>query len=160
MDNFKNTIIQEWRKHGFSVFRETIWTSSLQQTDLQRVRHFLSKNDINNIDVSLVIPQNNDTNRMIWAKHYDRSGQCISSIKEYPIQANSNNLKLTFCYESKEKEQNNEIQTVRTVNILRLVFGVPIARELLIIRHFFNDNKTPTRHSDKDFASNIGRAHV
>jgi hypothetical protein len=153
MDNFKNTIIQEWGEHGFSVFRETIWSSSLQQIDLPRIRHFLAKNNIKNVDVSLVIPQNDDTYRMRWAKHYERSGQCISTIREVPIQANSNNLKLTFCYESREDEQNHETQTVHTVNILRLVFGVPIARELLIIRHFYNDENDPVFHSDKDFAS-------
>lgn len=153
MDNFKNTMIQEWGQRGFTVFRETIWSSSLQQIDLQRVRNFLTKNNIKNVDVSLAIPQNNDTYRMRWAKHYERSGQCISSIREVSIPANSNNLKLTFCYKSKEEEQKYETQTVHTVNILRLVFGVPIARELLIIRHFYNDKNDPVFHSDKDFAS-------
>ncbi|WNL30179.1 hypothetical protein [Aliarcobacter cryaerophilus] len=153
MDNFKNTIIQEWGERGFSVFRETIWSSSLQQIDLPRVRNFLAKNNINNVDVSLAIPQNNNTSIMRWAKHYERSGQCISSNRDVHIPANSNNLKLTFCYKSQEEELKYETQTIHTANILRLVFGVPIARELLIIRHFYNDNNTPIFHSDKDFAS-------
>lgn len=153
-DNFKNRMIQEWGKHGFSVFRETIWSSSLQQVDLPKIRTFLTKNNVNNIDVSLVIPQKgHNTHRMRWVKYYERSGQCISSINEEFIPANSNNLKLTFCYRSKEEEQNNETQTVHTVNILRLVFGVPIARELLILRHFSNDISIPTQNSDTDFAS-------
>lgn len=153
MDNFKNTMIQEWGQRGFSVFRETIWSSSLQQIDLPRVRNFLTKNNIKNVDVSLAIPQNNNTYRMRWAKHYEKSGQCISSNREVYIPANSNNLKLTFCYISQEEELKYETQTIHTANILRLIFGVPIARELLIIRHFYNDNNTPIFHSDKDFAS-------
>lgn len=153
MDNFKKKMIQEWGDRGFNTFRETIWSSTLQQMDLPRVRYFLKQNNIENVDVSIVIPQNSDTPRMRWAKHYERSGQCISSIRDELIPANSNNLKLTFCYHSKEEEQNNETRTVHTVNILRLVFGVPIARELLVIRHFSNDNNEPARQSDTDFAS-------
>lgn len=153
MDNFKERVIQEWGKLGFSVFRETIWSSSLQGADLPRIRRFLIQNNVNNVDVSLVIPQNDDTPRMRWVKHYERSGQCVSTLREEFISANSNNLKLTFCYVSKEDELKNGVQTVHTVNTLRLVFGVPIARELLIIRRYFNDNNAAVFHSDKDFAS-------
>lgn len=154
MDNFKNRIIQEWEKLGFSVFRETIWSSSLQQIDLPRVRNFLIKNNINNVDVSLVCPQKwHSTHRMRWMKFYEQSGQCISSIKEDIIPDNSNNLKLTFCYTNKKDEQYNKSQTIHTANTLRLIFGVPIARELLIIRHFFNDEKNPIHNSDECFAS-------
>lgn len=153
MDNFKNTMIQEWSQIGFSVFKETIWSSSMKQMDLPKIRCFLEQNDIKNVDVSIVIPQNNDTPRMRWAKHYERSGQCVSSIREEFIPENSNNLKLTFCYRSKQEEKENEAQAVYTVNILRLIFGVPVARELVVIRHFSNDNNDPTRHSDTDFAS-------
>lgn len=153
MDNFKNTVIQEWGKHGFSVFKETIWSSSLQQKNLSKIRCFFKQNDIENVDVSIVIPQTDDTPRMRWAKHYEKSGKCISKIKDEFIPVNSNNLKLTFCYRSKQEEKENETQTVYIVNILRLIFGVPIARELLIIRHFSNDNADPTRQSDTDFAS-------
>ncbi|WP_029934263.1 hypothetical protein [Thiomicrospira pelophila] len=153
MDNFKNTIIQEWSKYGFSEFKETIWSSSLQQADLSRIRRFLSQNHIKNVDVSIVIPHNNDTPRMRWTKYYERSGQCISKIREEFIPENSNNLKLTFCYCSKEEEQNNETQSIYVVNILRLVFGVPVARELILIRRFSNDSNDPSCESDKDFAS-------
>lgn len=153
MDNFKNTMIQEWGKLGFSVFKETIWSSSLQQKDLSKIRCFFKQNDIENVDVSIVIPQTNDTPRMRWTKHYAMTGQCISKIRDEFIPANSNNLKLTFCYRSKREEKEHETQSVYVVNILRLIFGVPIARELLIIRHFSNDNDDPTRQSDTDFAS-------
>lgn len=154
IDNFKNKIIQEWQKEGFFVFRETIWSSSLQQIDLPKIRNFLTKNNVNNVDVSLVVPQiGHNTHRMRWMKYYERSGQCISLLKEEFIPNNSNNLKLTFCYLSKEDAQNNEIQTIHTINTLRLIFGVPIARELLIIRYFSNDDNIPIRYSDEDFAS-------
>lgn len=154
MDNFKNRIIQEWTKQGFSIFRETIWSSSLQQIDLPKIRNFLTKNDVNNVDVSLSIPQKgHNTHRMRWMKYYERSGQCMSSLREEPIPDNSNNLKLTFCYKNTEEEQNNETQIIQIVNTLRLIFGVPIARELLVMRHFSNNQNDPIRHSDTDFAS-------
>ena len=111
MDNFKNTMIQEWSQIGFSVFKETIWSSSMKQMDLPKIRCFLEQNDIKNVDVSIVIPQNNDTPRMRWSKHYERSGQCVSSIREEFIPENSNNLKLTFCYRSKQEEKENEETT-------------------------------------------------
>lgn len=153
MDNFKTTMIQEWSKLGFSFFKETIWSSSIKHMDLPKIRCFLEHNNIKNVDVSIVIPQNNDTPRMRWNKHYDISGQCISSIREEFIPEKSNNLKLTFCYRSKQDEKKNESQVVFTVNILRMIFGVPVARELVVIRHFSNDNKEPNRHSDTGFAS-------
>lgn len=86
-------------------------------------------------------------------EHYERSGQCMSSLREEPIPDNSNNLKLTFCYKNTEEEQNNETQIIQIGNTLRLIFGVPIARELLVMRHFSNNQNDPIRHSDTDFAS-------
>ncbi|WP_438464295.1 hypothetical protein [Marinomonas sp. PE14-40] len=153
MDHFKKTMLNEWSELGFSVFRETIWSSSIQQIDLKKIRRLLTYNNINNVDVSLVIPQDSNTTRMRWTTHYERSGQCISSIREEFIPANSNNLKLTFCYKSREEEQNRKNQTVHIVNILRLLFGVPIARELLFVRNYCNDNLEATRSSDEGYAS-------
>jgi len=97
LEGFKNRIIDEWGKQGFSAFRETVWSSSLQQDDLSTIRHFLTNNNVNHIDVSLIVPQDDSTNRMKWVKHYERSGQCVSSLRQEFIPANSNNLKLTFC---------------------------------------------------------------
>lgn len=153
MDNFKNRIIEEWGGRGFSFFRETIWSSSLQQVDLPRIRAFLIANNFEHIDVSLAIPSNDDTYRMRWATHYQTSGQCVSSMKRELIPAGSNNLKLTFCYSSKEQRQDNQIQTVLTANALRLVFGVPVARELIFVRHFSNDKNEPEFFSDEGFSS-------
>ena len=42
---------------------------------------------------------------------------------------------------------------IHTINILRLVFGVPIARELLLTRNFANDTCQPALSSDVGFAS-------
>lgn len=153
MIDFKKRIIEEWESNGFSAFRETIWSSSLQQDDLPTVRQFLANNNVDNVDVSLVVPPDDSTHRMKWVKHYEGSGQCISSLRKELIPANSNNLKLTFCYKSKEAEQNSMAQTVHIVNILRLVFGVPIARELLFVGHFYNDESPASYQSDEDFAS-------
>ncbi|MBF7065121.1 hypothetical protein [Aliarcobacter butzleri] len=153
MDDFKRKIISIYEKKGFSIFRETIWRSSIQHMDLPKIRTFLSQNNINNIDVSLVIPMENNTPRMNWIKYYDKTGQCVSSISEELIPANSNHIKLTFCYVNEEDEKDSETQIIYVVNILRLVFGIPIARELIVIRKFYNDSNQAIRSSDIGFAS-------
>lgn len=153
MDNFKQTIISIWVNKGFSVFREVILTSSLQQDNLEKVRKFLTNNGINNVDVSLVIPKENNTLSTNWVKYYDKSGQCISSLSEDFIPANTNNIKLTFCYYDEDDKNSNEVKIEYVINILRIVFGVPIARKLIIDRTFSNDKGEPRLHSKKDFAS-------
>ena len=153
MDLFKERVIQEWGAHGYSFFSETIWSSSLQQKDLQRIRKFLTNASIDNADVSLVRPSDSTTPRQRWSKHYDASGQCISLLREELIVEGSNNLKLTFCYKNIEQQQRGHINEIHTVNILRLVFGVPIARELLLTRNFVNDTCQPVLSSDVGFAS-------
>lgn len=152
-DKFKQTIIREWKELGFTHFRETIWTSVLQQVHLARIRRFFKENDIKNVDISIVIPPKNETPNLKWANYYETSGQCISTLRECFIPANSNNIKLTFCYKSDEEEKENEIQTLNVVNTLRLVFGVTVARKLLFIRHYSTDNNEPIMHSDKAFSS-------
>jgi len=136
MDRFKARIIEEWGGSGFYFFRETFWSSALQKADLPRIRYFLYANDFKNIDVSLVTPSTEDTCRMRWATHYQASGRCVSMMKQETIPAGSNNLKLTFCYLSNEQRRDNEIQTTLVANALRLVFGVPVARELLFCQTF------------------------
>jgi hypothetical protein len=153
MEPFKERIIQEWGTQGYSFFRETIWSSSLQQKDLPRIRQFLTNAAICNADVSLVIPADSSTSRKMWSKHYDASGQCISLLREQFIPEGSNNLKLTFCYINSEDNQSGHTNEIHAVNILRLVFGVPIARELLITRSFSNDACQPAASSDVGFAS-------
>lgn len=153
MDPFKERIIQECGAHGYSFFSETIWSSSLQQKDLPRIRKFLANASIGNADVSLVRPADSATHRQRWSKHYDASGQCISLLREELIVEGSNNLKLTFCYTNREQQQNGHTNEIHTVNILRLVFGVPIARELLLTRSFANDTCQPALSSDIGFAS-------
>ena len=153
MVSFKERIIQEWGMQGYSFFSETIWSSSLQQKDLPRIRKFLTNATICNADVSLVRPPDSSTSRQRWSKHYDVSGQCISILIEEFIPEGSNNLKLTFCYKNSEEKQNGHTQEVHTINILQLVFGVPIARELLLTRSFSNDTCQPSYESDVGFAS-------
>lgn len=153
MDAFKERIIEEWGAQGFSFFSETIWSSSLQQKDLPRIRKFLSNAAICNADVSLVRPPDSSTPRHRWSKHYDASGQCISLMREEFIPEGSNNLKLTFCYKTSEDKQSGHTHEIHTINILRLIFGVPIARELLLTRSFSNDTCSPTHNSDVGFAS-------
>jgi hypothetical protein len=69
------------------------------------------------------------------------------------IPEGSNNLKITFCYKNSEDKHGGHTNEIHTINILRLVFGVPIARELLLTRTFSNDTCLPTLNSDVGFAS-------
>lgn len=153
MDAFKDRIIQEWAGVSFSFFSESIWSSSLQQKDLSRIRSFLINSEISNVDISLVIPPDSSTSRQRWSKYYDVSGQCVSSLVEEPIPGGSNNIKFTFCYSSSDDRRDGQTQELHTINILRLVFGVPIARELLLTRSFSSDTYQPISHSEKGFAS-------
>ncbi len=72
---------------------------------------------------------------------------------EVPIPAKSNHLKLTFCYTSAEIRHNSLAQTIVVANALRLVFGVPIARELIITRYFSEDKEKADFFSDEGYAS-------
>lgn len=153
MDKFRDRMIKEFGPRGFKFFRETIWSSSIQQADLPRVRNFISKNNLKNIDVSIIRPQDDKTCRMKWSTHYEQSGQCISKIHEVAIPTGSNHLKLTFCYTSAEKRHNSLAQTIVVANALRLVFGVPIARELVITRYFSEDKENADFFSDEGYAS-------
>lgn len=153
MDKFRDRIIKEFGSYGFKFFRETIWSSSLQHADLPRIRNFLLKNNFKYIDVSLVRPQDDKTCRMRWSTHYQQSGQCISTMHEVPIPAESNNLKLTFSYTSAEMRHNSRAQTIVVANALRLVFGVPVARELVITRYFSMGKEEAEFFSDEGYAS-------
>lgn len=153
MDPFKERIIQEWGTQGYSFFSETIWSSSLQQKDLARIRKFLTNASICNADVSLVRPPDSSTPRHRWSKHYDATGQCISLLRDEFIPEGSNNLKLTFFYRNSEDKHDGYINEIHAINILRLVFGVPIARELLLTRSFSNNTSQPVSSSEVGFAS-------
>lgn len=153
MDPFKKRIIQEWGVQGYSFFSETIWSSSLQQKDLARIRKFLTNALICNADVSLVRPSDSNTPRQRWSKHYDETGQCKSLLREEFIPEGSNNLKLTFCYRNSEDKHDGHMNEIHAINILRLVFGVPIARELLLTGSFSNDTAQSVYSSEVGFAS-------
>ncbi|MDA0109000.1 hypothetical protein OH456_12600 [Vibrio sp. La 4.2.2] len=153
MDKFKDKILKEWSESGFHYFQETIWSSSLQQKELGRIRDFLTNNGINNVDVSIVIPETDDTTKLKWITYYDKSGQCCSTNRNINIPAQSNNLKLTFCYTNKQVSEEQKQQVHQVTSALRLIFGVPIARELLFTREFSNDEDLPISHSETGFAS-------
>lgn len=153
MNDFRIRVIEEWGPRGFKFFKNTIWSSSLQQPDLPKIRFFLTANNFNNVDVSLFIPSDDSTSRMRWVRHYQASGQCVSQMHRVPIAVGSNNLKLTFCYDSSEEMNNSKNQTVSVASALRLVFGVPVARELLLVSHFSEENIEMNTLSDEGYAS-------
>lgn len=154
MDSIRDGMVKRAEDKGFTFFRETFWSSSLKQKDLSRVRSFLKNNGFDNIDVSVVIPENNQNLDLQWVNYYDSGNdmQPCSTLQNKFIPGGSNNLKLTFCYFSKEEEKEKDSQTTYVVNSLRLVFGVPIARELLFVRRYSVESDA-AMSSDVGFAS-------
>lgn len=152
MENFRERIIKEFAPQGLIFFRETLWSSALQRADLPKVRNFLAKNNFHGIDVALSSPPDDNTSRTRWAKHYDSSGQCISLNTQVLIPSGSNHLKLTFGYPDPGLRDLHRPNVFVVANSLRLVFGVTIAREL-IITSFFGANEKLAMHSDEGYAS-------
>lgn len=80
---------------------------------------------------------------MKFRTHYRKDGQCFSSNYGIPIPINTNNLKLTIGLESELKNQECQDKTLYIINSLRVIFGVPIAREFMFtsagsIKNFIN----------------------
>lgn len=149
---FHERIAEEFGQQGMKFFRETVWSSSLQKVDLPRIRKFLAKNSFEAIDVALSLPIDDSAFRMRWATHYLADGQCISTMVQVPIPKDSNYLKLTFGYPNKAMRESSQPQTIVVANALRLVFGVPVAREL-IQSTLFGENEETATQSDEGFAS-------
>jgi hypothetical protein len=153
MSSFRIRIIKEWGPRGFKFFEETIWSSSLQKADGPKIKHFFATNNLNNVDVSLLNPPDDKTSRLRWNRHYEVSGQCVSMMHPVPIPAGSNHLKLTFCYASAEARQECRNQIIVVANALRLVFGVPVARELIFSSRFSEEEFETGISSDVGYAS-------
>ncbi|WP_394178426.1 hypothetical protein [Marinomonas posidonica] len=155
MDSIRDSMVKRAEDKGFTFFRETTWSSSLKQKDLSKVRDFLSNNFFGNVDVSLVVPMKNENLDLKWVNYYDAGNdmQPCSTLQNKFIPAGSNNIKLTFCYFSEEEEKAKNSQTLYIVNSLRLIFGVPIARELIFVRRF-------STKSDAVMSSDVGYASV
>jgi hypothetical protein len=90
---------------------------------------------------------------MRWIQYYDASGQCVSKNLNVSIPAGGNHLKLTFCHDSAESVQQSKNQVIVVANALRLIFGVPIARELILVSHFSEEKPNTALSSDEAFAS-------
>lgn len=152
MVDFRLRFFEEHGPKGYKFFSENIWTSSIQLSDLEKVRRFLLKNNFDNVDVAIAIPPDDEAKRIGWNRYYDSSGQCNSQPQEISIPKDSNHLKLTFCYTTAELRDESKPHIVVVANALRLVFGVPIARELINI-NYFSDSGEQRSFSEEGFAS-------
>lgn len=112
---------------------ETFWSSALQHQDLKRVTTFLEENSHIEIDVSLVTPPSAGAHRVRWSTFYDSTGQCISASYEMPIPDGSRFLNLAKRYQSAEARDAGLAQITLVANALRLIFGVPAARERVLV---------------------------
>ena len=153
MESFRVRLVREWKHRGYEFFEETVWSSSIQKADLPKIRTFFQSNNFDNVDVSVVNPPDDKTLRMRWNRHYEASGQCVSLMHHVSIPAGSNHLKLTFGYTSEEARQDHRNQIIVAANALRLVFGVPIARELIFDTKFSEEKLDVGISSDVGYAS-------
>lgn len=129
----RQKLIKYWKDKGIENIEETIWSSSLRRENLERVRTFLNSNGFNYLDISIVFPNDEKTKRTKFRTHYDLEGQCYSTNYAVAIPANSNNLKLTVGLEQNLKNQECQDKTLQIINCLRIIFGIPIARELMLV---------------------------
>jgi len=134
---------------------EMLWSSSLQQADLARVRAFLDNNGFKGVDVALSTPMTEPATRTRWATYYDAAGQCISTNYEMLIQPGWMFLKLVFCYSTASERDAGHADAVLVANALRMVFGVPIARELVLVGHYIKGAQDKPYYSDIGYASSF-----
>lgn len=153
MLNTRKNLINNWEKDDICFFEETIWTSSIQQSDLATVKSFLEANNFNFFDISIVIPKTSDFGRYKWKYHYDPTGQCICTNYQNEITPNSNHLKLTVGLEKQFEHKECQDITISIISLLRIVFGVPVARELILVNHYQKNNLIGIRNSEEGFSS-------
>ncbi|MDZ4017393.1 hypothetical protein [Pseudomonas sichuanensis] len=148
MENFRDRILNEFEPQGLKFFRESIWSSALQRSDLSKIRSFLTKNNFYGIDVSLVLPSDDETNYLVWRRHYNKSGDCIVFSTSTEIPSGSNHLKITFGYPDIDSRSRARSKELITINYLRLVFGLTAARELVFTSLFDRDDSVTTISED------------
>lgn len=136
-----------------SFIAETLWSSSLQKVDLPRIRAFLKNNGFENIDVALASPQGAQAARMRWVTYYDSTGRCHSLPHDVPIPVGSMFLKMAFSYQSADEREAGRVKSISIANTLRLIFGTPVARELVLVMHGKSDSQVRSIVSDEGFAS-------
>ncbi len=149
----REILIEEWKNTGIQFFEETVWTSSLQLDDLEKVIIFLKNNNYEYFDISLVHPPVDGLGMYKWKYDYDENGHCISTIYQLPIPANSNHLKLTVGLIDIHNDQEIQNKTLSIVNSLRIIFGVSISTELVFINQFSINDANGSTSSELGFAS-------
>lgn len=134
-------------------FAQTLWSSSLPRNELGRVQKFLEGNGFNGIDVALASPEGSGAERVRWANFYNIEGACFSEGQATPIPVGAMFLKLTFAYKSKEARDAKRSQRIHIGSVLRLMFGAPIARELVQECYIDTEESKQYSLSDTGFAS-------
>lgn len=149
----RKKLIETWGENVVHI-EESIWTSAIQQKDLDRIRTFLTHNSFNYWDLSIISPSDNSTEIFKWKNYYTQEGQCISTNFPITVPAHSNHLKLTVGLESDLKNQECQDKTLEIISMLRLIFGVTIARTLLMVSHYKNIQEINAGYSSElGFAS-------
>jgi hypothetical protein len=146
-------LFEEWDADNILFLEETIWTSSIQQSDLSKARMLLLNNGFKHVDLCIVRPNNEDFGRIKWKYHYDLKGNCISTNYQTKIEVQSNHLKLIVGLIDKNDNQECQNTTLSVISTLRVIFGIPIARELVFVNSYTKGNPTCTTSSEEGFTS-------
>lgn len=153
MASHRQRIVDELGAQGFSFFTEEIWSSAISPQDLDVIRTFLHANRWDNIDVSVISPQDGATTRIRWDTYYNMDGQCLVVPVETPILPSMMFLRLVFGYREQQQRDSARPREAIVTSSLRLIFGIPVARELVLTSHFSSDNQNAGHFSEIGYAS-------
>ncbi|MCL6282956.1 hypothetical protein M3P21_05360 [Ruegeria sp. 2012CJ41-6] len=146
-------MVSELEAEGFQFFEEAIWSSALQTSDLPLLRRFLDRNGYKNVSVSIVRPSDEKSARVVWLRYYREDGQCLVRDQQLSIPAESNHLRLVLGFRSESDLSKSPEKAIQVVSALRLIFGIAVARELILHSEFSALDQDRGPYSEVSFAS-------
>lgn len=149
----RERIITEYGSQGYSYFKEVIISSAAQTDDLPRFRSLLLNNNIKHVDVTIVRPDTDETNRYVSTRVYNASGQCIEMWRPVNIPAYTNYIKLTLAYTTAEERDRSEVEVLRIISVFRMILGVSSAREIIFETAFDKNNQDGNTDLVEGYAS-------
>jgi hypothetical protein len=155
MSSMHERIIDEFEKRGLKFFREVLYSSAFQISDLPRVRSLIAENGFDNVDVALLRLDEGTIHRYFPMQLCTIEGQFMQYwlAVELPTPTKLNFLKLTLAFSSEEDMENADFEITKLVNLLRVIFGTPAAKEQQFQGAFSKDNIAGQQILLKGFAS-------
>lgn len=153
LKNPRQRVVEAGKQVGSYFFVETMWSSALSKDDLSLVRKFLTGNGAAEVDAALVCAPDAQDKKTQWSRHYDTDGNCVVHGYDAPIPAKAVFLKLTFGYPTCDQADAQHPERIAIATAIRLVFGVPAAREFILEARYSGDDLEGERISDIGYAS-------